>query len=140
MKEAIGWSAFYIALPLAFGVWIWQAFGSQRGLEFYAGYLVEKSLSVDNLFVFMLLLSSFAVPRELQQRVLLIGVADGVDGALATVVAAPDDASVAGGVTPLQAVTSRASMTLASVRPFILLRPAGWRQATPHVRQFGASR
>ena len=75
MKEAIGWSAFYIALPLAFGVWIWQAFGSQRGLEFYAGYLVEKSLSVDNLFVFMLLLSSFAVPRELQQRVLLIGVA-----------------------------------------------------------------
>jgi len=75
MKEAIGWSAFYIALPLAFGVWIWQAFGSQRGLEFYAGYLVEKSLSVDNLFVFMLLLSSFSVPRELQQRVLLIGVA-----------------------------------------------------------------
>lgn len=75
MKEAIGWSAFYIALPLAFGAWIWQAFGSQRGLEFYAGYLVEKSLSVDNLFVFMLLLSSFAVPRELQQRVLLIGVA-----------------------------------------------------------------
>ena len=74
MKEAIGWSAFYIALPLAFGVWIWTAFGSQRGLEFYAGYLVEKSLSVDNLFVFMLLLSSFAVPRELQQRVLLIGV------------------------------------------------------------------
>ncbi|HQY99177.1 MAG TPA: TerC/Alx family metal homeostasis membrane protein [Propionicimonas sp.] len=75
MKEAIGWSAFYIALPLAFGVWIWTTFGSQRGLEFYAGYLVEKSLSVDNLFVFMLLLSSFAVPRELQQRVLLIGVA-----------------------------------------------------------------
>ncbi|MFZ1411601.1 MAG: TerC/Alx family metal homeostasis membrane protein [Micropruina sp.] len=75
MKEALGWSAFYVALPLAFGVWIWTAFGAQRGLEFYAGYLVEKSLSVDNLFVFMLLLSSFAVPRELQQRVLLIGVA-----------------------------------------------------------------
>ncbi len=75
MKEAIGWSAFYVALPMAFGVWIWSAFGSQRGIEFYAGYLVEKSLSVDNLFVFMLLLSSFAVPRELQQRVLLIGVA-----------------------------------------------------------------
>lgn len=75
MKEAVSWSAFYIALPLAFGVWIWNAFGSQRGLEFYTGYLVEKSLSVDNLFVFLLLLSSFAVPRELQQRVLLIGVA-----------------------------------------------------------------
>lgn len=75
MKEAIGWSAFYIALPVAFGVWIWTAFGAERGLEFYSGYLVEKSLSVDNLFVFMLLLASFAVPRELQQRVLLIGVA-----------------------------------------------------------------
>ena len=76
MKEAIGWSAFYIALPVAFGGWVWATFGSQIGAgEYYAGYLVEKSLSVDNLFVFMLLLSSFAVPRELQQRVLLIGVA-----------------------------------------------------------------
>ncbi len=75
MREAIGWSAFYVALPLIFGVWVWQAFGSERGVEFYAGYLVEKSLSVDNLFVFMLLMASFAVPRELQQRVLLIGVA-----------------------------------------------------------------
>lgn len=75
MKEAVGWSAFYIALPLAFGVWVWATFGADRGLEYYAGYLVEKSLSVDNLFVFMLLLSSFAVPRDLQQRVLLIGVA-----------------------------------------------------------------
>ncbi|MCE1174087.1 MAG: TerC family protein [Propionibacteriales bacterium] len=75
LKEAIGWSAFYIALPLAFGGWVWWAHGSQIGLEYYAGYLVEKSLSVDNLFVFMLLLSAFAVPKELQQRVLLIGVA-----------------------------------------------------------------
>lgn len=75
MKEAIGWSAFYIALPLAFGVWVWVSFGVQTGLEYYAGYVVEKSLSVDNLFVFMLLLGAFAVPRELQQRVLLIGVA-----------------------------------------------------------------
>ncbi len=75
MKEAIGWSAFYIALPLLFGLWIWFGFGADLGLQFYAGYLVEKSLSVDNLFVFMLLLSSFAVPKELQQRVLLIGVA-----------------------------------------------------------------
>lgn len=75
LKEAIGWSAFYIALPLAFGAWVWMSFGSQIGVEYYAGYLVEKSLSVDNLFVFMLLLGSFAVPRELQQRVLLIGVA-----------------------------------------------------------------
>ncbi len=75
LKEALGWSAFYIALPLLFGLWIWFGHGADLGLQFYAGYLVEKSLSVDNLFVFMLLLSSFAVPRELQQRVLLIGVA-----------------------------------------------------------------
>ncbi|HYN67455.1 MAG TPA: TerC family protein [Ornithinibacter sp.] len=75
MKEAVGWSAFYVAIPLAFGVWIWQQHGGDRGLEYYTGYLVEKSLSVDNLFVFLLLLTAFAVPRELQQRVLLIGVA-----------------------------------------------------------------
>ena len=75
MKEAIGWSIFYIAIPAVFGVWIWAEYGSQRGVEFYTGYLVEKSLSIDNLFVFLLLLGAFAVPRQLQQRVLLIGVA-----------------------------------------------------------------
>jgi TerC family integral membrane protein len=74
MKEALGWSAFYVALPLAFGGYVWAAFGSERGVEYLTGYLVEKSLSVDNLFVFMLLLSAFAVPRALQQRVLLYGI------------------------------------------------------------------
>jgi tellurite resistance protein TerC len=74
MKEAVGWSAFYIALPLAFGGYVFAQFGSERGVEYLTGYLVEKSLSVDNLFVFMLLLASFAVPRELQQRVLLYGI------------------------------------------------------------------
>ena len=73
-REALGWSAFYIALPLAFGGYVWWSFGSERGLEYLTGYLVEKSLSVDNLFVFMLLLSAFAVPRVLQQRVLLYGI------------------------------------------------------------------
>ena len=75
MREAVAWSAFYVAIPLAFGVWVWQAHGSQTGVEYYTGYLVEKTLSVDNLFIFLLLLTAFAVPRELQQRVLLIGVA-----------------------------------------------------------------
>ena len=75
MREAVKWSVIYVALPLAFGVWVVAAHGGQLGLEYYTGYLVEKSLSVDNLFVFMLLLAAFAVPRELQQRVLLIGVA-----------------------------------------------------------------
>ncbi len=75
LREALAWSAFYIALPLAFGVWVWSRHGSGTGVEYYTGYLVEKSLSVDNLFIFILLLAAFAVPRELQQRVLLIGVA-----------------------------------------------------------------
>ena len=74
MREAVAWSTFYVALPLAFGVYIWTAYGGQRGLEYYSGYLVEKSLSVDNLFVFMLLLGAFAVPAALQQRVLLYGI------------------------------------------------------------------
>ena len=75
MREAVAWSAFYVAIPVAFGVWLWNAHGSQTGVEYYTGYLVEKSLSVDNLFVFMLLLTAFAVPKKYQQRVLLIGVA-----------------------------------------------------------------
>ncbi|MDV3222253.1 TerC family protein [Intrasporangium sp.] len=75
MREAVGWSAFYIAVPVAFGAWLWAAYGSTQGIEFYTGYLVEKSLSVDNLFVFIVLLAAFAVPRELRQRVLLLGVA-----------------------------------------------------------------
>ena len=74
MREAIGWSAFYVALPLLFGAYVWAEFGSERGVEYLTGYLVEKSLSVDNLFVFILLLSAFAVPRVLQQRVLLYGI------------------------------------------------------------------
>jgi tellurite resistance protein TerC len=75
MREAVGWSVFYVALPLAFGVYIWADFGATTGVQYLTGYLVEKSLSVDNLFVFMLLLSAFAVPVELQQRVLLYGIA-----------------------------------------------------------------
>ena len=65
MREALGWSAFYIALPLAFGGWVWSGYGGEQGVEYFTGYLVEKSLSVDNLFVFMLLLAAFAVPAEL---------------------------------------------------------------------------
>lgn len=74
MREATLWSVFYVALPLAFGVFIWQQYGGERGVEYYTGYLVEKSLSVDNLFVLMLLLTAFAVPEALKQRVLLYGI------------------------------------------------------------------
>ncbi len=74
MKEASLWSAFYIALPLLFGVYVTTQHGTENGVNYYTGYIVEKSLSVDNLFVFMLLLAAFAVPKVLQQRVLLYGI------------------------------------------------------------------
>ncbi len=74
MREAVGWSVFYLTLPLLFGVLLWLAFGTSQALEFITGFVVEKSLSVDNLFVFMLVLSGFAVPAALQQRVLLYGI------------------------------------------------------------------
>lgn len=73
-KEAASWSIFYIALAILFGIWIWNQFGNQSGTEFFAAYLVEKSLSVDNLFVFAIILTQFAVPSIYHQRVLLIGV------------------------------------------------------------------
>jgi tellurite resistance protein TerC len=73
-REAVGWSLFWIVLSLGFGFWIWVRYGGEQGLEFFAGYLLEKSLSVDNLFVFVLLFQSFAIPPEHQHRVLFWGV------------------------------------------------------------------
>ncbi|MFJ4651641.1 TerC/Alx family metal homeostasis membrane protein [Nocardia sp. NPDC088792] len=75
MREAIGWTIFYIALPVLFGLFLWGNNGGKPAMEFFTGYLLEKSLSVDNLFIFMLLLSAFAVPAALAQRVLLYGIA-----------------------------------------------------------------
>ncbi len=72
--EAARWSIFYIAMAILFGVGVFYFMGSQSGTEFFAAYLVEKSLSVDNLFVFAIILTQFAVPSILQQRVLLIGI------------------------------------------------------------------
>ena len=73
-REAAWWSVFYIAVALAFGMWVWWSAGSVYGTEYFAAYLVEKSLSVDNVFVFAIILTQFAVPSKYQQRVLLIGV------------------------------------------------------------------
>ena len=73
-KEAASWSLFYIGIAVAFGVWVWQEYGGTAGTEYFAAYLVEKSLSVDNLFVFVIILAQFAVPSIYHQRVLLIGV------------------------------------------------------------------
>ncbi len=73
-KEAAIWSVFYIAVAIAFGIWVWQSAGSQFGTEYFAAYLVEKSLSVDNLFVFIIILAQFKVPSIFHQRVLMFGV------------------------------------------------------------------
>lgn len=74
MREALAWTIFYIALPVAFGLFVWGLYGGTPAIEFFTGYVVEKSLSVDNLFVFMLLLTAYAVPSVLAQRVLLYGI------------------------------------------------------------------
>ena len=74
LKEAVGWSLFWVALSLLFNAGIWVMFGPQKAAEFLAGYLIEKALSVDNVFVFVLLFSSFAVPAKYQHRVLFWGV------------------------------------------------------------------
>jgi tellurite resistance protein TerC len=74
VKEAAVWSAVWVTLGLAFGGIVWGAYGAQAGSEYYAGYLIEKSLAVDNVFVFALIFTYFAVPREYQHRVLFYGV------------------------------------------------------------------
>jgi tellurite resistance protein TerC len=73
-KEAAWWSVFYIVIAIAFGVtMIWWRDG-ESAAEYFAGYVTEKSLSVDNLFVFLVILSRFAVPKIYRQRVLLFGI------------------------------------------------------------------
>jgi tellurite resistance protein TerC len=74
VREAAVWSAIWVSLGLAFGGVVWWAYGAQAGGEYYAGYLIEKSLAVDNVFVFALIFTYFAVPREYQHRVLFYGV------------------------------------------------------------------
>ena len=73
-KEAAAMSVFYISVAIGFGVWVWQTAGSVYGTEYFAAYLVEKSLSVDNLFVFIIILAQFKVPSIYQQRILMFGV------------------------------------------------------------------
>lgn len=75
IAEAAKWSVFYITLALIFGVGVGVVSGWQFGGEYFAGYLTEKALSVDNVFVFLLIMTAFAVPKMYQQKVLLIGIA-----------------------------------------------------------------
>ena len=74
IREASLSVAFYVALAVAFGFGIWFTAGSQYGFEFFAGYITELSLSVDNLFVFVVIMSSFAVPQRHQLKVLQLGI------------------------------------------------------------------
>jgi tellurite resistance protein TerC len=75
VREASTWVLVYIGLALLFAVGLWQVAGPDKAQEFVAGWLTEYSLSLDNLFVFVVIIASFAVPAELQQRVLTVGIA-----------------------------------------------------------------
>ena len=74
LKEAASWSIAYIVIALVFGAIVWAVWGPQYGQEYLGGYITEKALSIDNLFVFVIILSTFRVPRKNQQEVLLAGI------------------------------------------------------------------
>jgi tellurite resistance protein TerC len=74
LRESAIWSAVYVGIAVVFGLLIFWFYGADYGGQYFAGYITEKSLSVDNLFVFVLIMASFGVPRELQQKVLLFGI------------------------------------------------------------------
>ena len=74
LREAASWSAGLVTLALLFGVFLWAREGTRTALEYYTGYVIELSLSVDNLFVFLLIFQYFAVPAELQPRILKWGI------------------------------------------------------------------
>ena len=73
-REAAVWVAVWMALACAFGFWTWYEAGAERGLEFFAGYLIEQALSVDNIFVFIIIFKYFATPPEYRHRVLFWGI------------------------------------------------------------------
>jgi len=74
LREALAGSVVWIALAVLFGLWILRAYGQQPALEFFTGYVIEKALSVDNLFVFLVIFRVFAVKQEFQHRVLAYGI------------------------------------------------------------------
>ncbi len=74
LREAATWSVIWVAIGLAVGGVIWWGYGSEFGLQYYAGYVIEKSLAVDNVFVWAVIFGYFAVPKQYQHRVLFFGV------------------------------------------------------------------
>ena len=73
-RETATYLTIYVGLAVVFGLWVWLFHGSQFGLEFFAGWLTEYSLSVDNLFIFLVIMASFKVPKIYQQQALLVGI------------------------------------------------------------------
>ncbi len=73
-RESASWTAFYVTLAGVFGAVLWLVYGAQYAGEYFAGYITEYSLSVDNLFVFIIIIGALRVPREYQQKVLLAGI------------------------------------------------------------------
>ncbi|MER0090087.1 TerC family protein [Corynebacterium sp. KPL2680] len=74
LKESGLWTLFYISVAVVFGGVVWAVWGHEHGIQFFTGYVTEQALSVDNLFVFALIMGSFKIPRKYQQKVLLIGI------------------------------------------------------------------
>ncbi len=74
VKEAAVWSAVWVSLGIAFGFVVWWMFGSERAQEYFSGFVIEKSLAVDNVFVWAMIFAAFSIPREYQHRVLFLGV------------------------------------------------------------------
>lgn len=74
MKESGGWAVFYMVMASVFGGLVWWLWDAEHGVQFFTGYITELSLSIDNLFVFALIMGAFKIPRAYQQKVLLIGI------------------------------------------------------------------
>jgi tellurite resistance protein TerC len=74
VREAFLWSGFYVAIALAFGGWVWSVLGAESAMTYLTGYVIEMSLSIDNLFVFILIFSSMKIPPKYQHRVLFWGI------------------------------------------------------------------
>ena len=74
VRESLLLSAGYIGAALIFGAWVWWYLGAQSGMDYYTGFMIEKSLSMDNVFVIALIFGFFAIPRQYQHRVLFWGI------------------------------------------------------------------
>lgn len=74
VKEAAAWSAIWVTLGIGFGFVVWNMFGAERAQEYFSGFVIEKSLAIDNVFVWAMIFAAFSIPREYQHRILFLGV------------------------------------------------------------------